>query len=206
MKEDYVASREEDLIHLESMLQRLFKITIESLETVEETLKNPSLAAENDLSANAMLAEHLKDTIHSEALFFIAKWHPLGRLLLYVESIIKVSYDLFRIVKYAYEIVLTINMTSLSNIDEHVLLAAEHAKEMVIRSFEAFLKRVKEKAKGIEELDAKVDREYRSCLSRIASMDKVPKKDAVSCIILRQIERIADHATYIARQTLRLFE
>jgi phosphate transport system protein len=193
-------SREEDLLHMKSNLQRLFTLAIESLEMAERAMSEGRAV---DLSAQAYLAEHLKDTIYGEALFFIAKWQPLGHTLLYVESIIKVSYDLFRIVRYANEIALTLALAPPLKMPFEVLDASRRAREMLERAFAAFSRGKAELARPIEELDEYIDKIYRRYLKKIASQDKVSREDAIAAVVLRQIERVADHATYIARETLR---
>jgi len=193
-------SREEDLSHMKSNLQRLFTLAIESLELAEKAMRE---GATIDLSAQAHLAEHLKDTVYGEALFFIAKWQPLGRTLLYVESIVKVSYDLFRIVRYANEIALTLALAPRLRMPGTVLDASRRAREMLERAFAAFSSGRGELARGLEELDQHVDNAYREYLRKIASREEVSREDAIAAVVLRQIERVADHATYIARETLR---
>ena len=193
-------SAEEDLRHIETSLDKLFRVAMESLEAVEDALKE---AKPLDLSANTALAEHLKDTIYTEALFFIAKWQPLGHELLYVEALIKVSYDLFRITRYANEMALTISLAPGTRIDSQVVEVARTAREMVERAFKALLEKKRDIAKNVEELDAVIDRAYRAALQRVASKEQVPRGEALACIILRQLERVADHATYIAREVLR---
>ena len=193
-------SAEEDLRHIEASLDKLFKVAMESLEAVENALRE---AKPLDLSANTALAEHLKDTIYTEALFFIAKWQPLGHELLYVEALIKVSYDLFRITRYANEMALTISLAPGTRIDSQVVEVARTAREMVERAFKALLEKKRDIAKNVEELDAVIDRAYRAALQRVASKEQVPRGEALACIILRQLERVADHATYIAREVLR---
>ncbi len=193
-------SAEEDLRHIETSLDKLFRVAMESLEAVENALRE---AKPLDLSANTALAEHLKDTIYTEALFFIAKWQPLGHELLYVEALIKVSYDLFRITRYANEMALTISLAPGTRIDSQVVEVARTAREMVERAFRALLEKKRDIAKNVEELDAVIDRAYRAALQRVASKEQVPREEALACIILRQLERVADHATYIAREVLR---
>ncbi len=193
-------SAEEDLRHIETSLDKLFRVAMESLEAVENALRE---AKPLDLSANTALAEHLKDTIYTEALFFIAKWQPLGHELLYVEALIKVSYDLFRITRYANEIALTISLAPGTRIDSQVVEVARTAREMVERAFRALLEKKRDIAKNVEELDAVIDRAYRAALQGVASKEQVPREEALACIILRQLERVADHATYIAREVLR---
>lgn len=193
-------SAEEDLRHIETSLDKLFRVAVESLEAVENALRE---AKPLDLSANTALAEHLKDTIYTEALFFIAKWQPLGHELLYVEALIKVSYDLFRITRYANEMALTISLAPGTKIDNQVVEVARTAREMVERAFRALLEKKRDIAKNVEELDAVVDKAYRAALQRVASREQVPRGEALACIILRQLERVADHATYIAREVLR---
>ncbi|BEP17179.1 phosphate uptake regulator PhoU [Pyrofollis japonicus] len=191
---------EEDLEHIESTLRKLFKIAMESLEAIANAIEE---AKPLDLSANTALAEHLKDTIYTETLFFIAKWQPLGHELLYAEALIKVSYDLFRITRYANEIALTISLAPGEKINGEVLEVAKLAKNMVERAFYAFVEKKRGEAREVQKLDEQIDQAYRARLKKVASHKQVPRNEALACIVLRQLERVADHATYIAREVER---
>ena len=190
----------EDLEHIEATLNKLFKVAMESLEAVERSLREGKPL---DLAAQTALADHLNETIYTEALFYIAKWQPLGHELLYVEALIKTSYDLFRITRYANEIARTLTMAK-GRVDDSLADVASRAREMVEKAYRALMVRSETEAKGVEELDAYVDRAYREALSSIASRETVPCTDALKLLVLRQLERIADHATYIAREVHRV--
>ncbi len=192
---------EEDIEHIEANLIRLFKVAFESLKAIEEGMTKGKAP---DLSANTAYAEHLKDTIYSESLFFIAKWQPLGHELLYIESIIKVSYDLFRITRYANEIALSLALVPGMKVSERTIDVARRASAMVSSAFDALMKKKREEARKVDELDEFVDKAYREALKSLASKSEVSREEAFECIILRQLERVADHATYIAREVLRI--
>jgi phosphate transport system protein len=191
----------EDKEIIEKNLRKLYRITIEALEKLDKALRDGRAV---DLSADAALADHLRDTINGETLFFIAKWQPLGRELLYAEAMIKVSYDLFRIVRYANEIARTTRITGGIRAGENLLEIFAEAREMVEKAFESFLKGDRELANEVQKLDSKIDNAYIEALKDVASKEQVPSIKALECIILRQLERIADHATYIAREAERV--
>ncbi len=191
----------EDLEHIEKNLYRLYKLALESLEELEKAL---TTGQQVDLSANTTLADHLKDTIYTETLFFIAKWQPLGHKLLYAEALIKVSYDLFRIVRYANEISRTTIIAGGIKAEDTVVETLRNSRIMVEKAFKAFTSANYRLAEEVEQLDEEIDKTYIDALRKIAQRDPIPRSEALSCIILRQIERISDHATYIARETMRI--
>ncbi len=190
----------EDLEHIESTLNKLFKVALESLEAVEDSLRTGRAL---DLTAQVDLADHLKETIYTEALFYIAKWQPLGHELLYVEALIKASYDLFRITRYANEIARTVTMSG-KPIDEGITEVARRARQMVEKAFRALIARSDAEARSVEELDTFIDKAYRDELASVASKERVDCREALKLLVLRQLERIADHATYIAREVHRV--
>jgi phosphate transport system protein len=191
----------EDREIVEKNLRKLYRVTIEALEKLGRALSEGSPI---DLSADAALADHLRDTINGETLFFIAKWQPLGRELLHAEAMIKVSYDLFRIVRYANEIARTTRIAGGFKASPELLEVFEAAKDMVEKAFKSFIESDVELAGEVEKLDSQIDRAYIDSLKTVASAQQIPSVKALECIILRQLERMADHATYIAREARRV--
>ncbi len=200
MKQTHDSMRE-DLELIEKNLDKLYRVAVEALERLSNAL---SSGVAIDLSANAALADHLRDTINTETLFFIAKWQPLGYELLYAEALIKVSYDLFRITRYANEIARTTRIAEGVKASEQVMAALSKALEMVKKAYKSFITRDRELASEVERLDSLVDEAYIKALEHIARSETVKPVQALECIILRQLERIADHATYIAREAKRI--
>ena len=138
------------------------------------------------------------------ALLFIAKFQPLGRQLQFVEAFMDVCYDVYRISRYCREI---------GRVDSIVgNLASEHfrdlynglrwAKSMVELAVQSFIENNKEYAKRVLEMDSRLDKLYESHLERLASVESVPSYYAAKIVVARHVERIGDHATYIASYTL----
>jgi phosphate transport system protein len=129
----------------------------------------------------------------------IARYQPVASDLRFLKSCVEISYGFFRYGRYALDITEVLDMFGdLTNCDRtFVVETARKTQEMIRLSVDAFAKRDVETAKKIPEMDDAVDSMYRENLMRT-----IQEKGDVRCslsatLILRYLERIADHATYI---------
>ena len=83
-----------------------------------------------------------------------------------------------------------------------VELTGKTTKEMIRMSIDAFTNRDAELGKNVKKLDDYVDEKYRMHIAKIIS-DPSPKKcDISAMLILRYLERIADHSSYIGESVV----
>ena len=136
------------------------------------------------------------------AVELIARYQPVASDLRFIKSCLEISYDFSRFGRYAYDIsqVLTL-FGDLSSCDKApVEKAGGEAKEMIKLSIKAFAERDITLAKKIKQMDDVVDKTYLDFVQKAA---KTQEETDLKCIlagtlILRYLERIADHATYVA--------
>ncbi|MCX8192115.1 MAG: phosphate uptake regulator, PhoU, partial [Nitrososphaerales archaeon] len=93
---------------------------------------------------------------------------------------------------------------SLSMCDKRAIEeAGQQAKEMIRLSIKAFTERDANLARKLREMDDVVDRIYRDFVRRAIQSQGANLRCVVSGIlILRYLERIADHATYIGESVI----
>lgn len=130
----------------------------------------------------------------------IARYQPVASDLRFLKACLEISYGFFRYGRYALDITQVLEMFGdLSGCDKaQVVEAARKTQEMIRLSADAFARRDVEVARRIPSMDDVVDESYRSYL-RMAIKEKGNTKCSMSAmLILRYVERIADHATYIA--------
>ncbi|GBF09902.1 phosphate transport system protein PhoU [Aeropyrum pernix] len=191
-----------DLEAIYSNLDRMYNIVV---KIVTDTLRSLEEWRVNDaLEDHLYLAENLSAVVEEQATFFIAKYQPLGPELLEAKSLIRTSYDLYRIARYCREINRVIAYTSRGGRtlkpSQQVRKAAEIVASMVGDAYKAYRTRDNELRRKVEETDNMIDRIYDTMLERIGKVESLSQTEAVDLLIVRHLERIADHAVYIARQ------
>jgi phosphate transport system protein len=129
----------------------------------------------------------------------IARFQPVASDLRFIKACFEISYGFFRFGRYALDIVEVLEIFGdLSRCDHKIVVeTARNTQEMIRMSVDAFARRDVALARRIPKLDDAVDDSYRQNLRAVLDQ----KKDigcAVSAnLILRYLERISDHATYI---------
>lgn len=150
----------------------------------------------------------LQDEATELAMELIARYQPVATDLRFIRSCMEISYGFSRFGRYAYDIMDIIgSMGSISHCDKApVLEMAGTAREMIHLSVKALQTKDKDAAKKLYEMDDTVDSLYRKYLREVitpankkgmSEMLKDPRCYISTLLILRYLERIADHACYI---------
>jgi len=130
----------------------------------------------------------------------IARYQPVASDLRFLKACMEISYGFFRYGRYALDITSVLDMFGdLGKCDKQVVVdTAKKTQEMIRMSVEAFAKRDLEMARNIPKMDDVVDESYRRNLRQTIEKKGGDFKCALSAtLILRYLERIADHASYI---------
>jgi len=182
-----------DIINL---AEKALNISIESILTridkVEEVRK---------LSDQLLF---MMDEASELAVQLIARFQPVASDLREIKSAIQVSYDFYRIGRYAANIAEIAKMipeggcdfTSIKELSQIVL-------EMVNDAGKAYLNKDLKKADDVRGRDDQVDKLYAENIKYLIQMgEKIDTACLLSiALIIRYLERIADHACYIADAT-----
>jgi phosphate transport system protein len=131
----------------------------------------------------------------------IARYQPVASDLRFIKACFEISYGFYRFGRYALDIVEVMDMFGdLSKCDrKSVLNTAKTSQEMIRMSVDAFARRDVALARRISKLDDTVDEAYRYHV-RTVMVEKKDIQCALSAgLILRYLERISDHATYIGQ-------
>ena len=143
--------------------------------------------------------EALHRQVSDLSMEMIARYQPVASDLRFLKSCFEVSYGFFRFGRYALDIAEVLDMFGdISKCDRTAVVeTAKKTQEMIRLSIEAFAKRDVETARRIPTMDDAVDDSYRNNL-RATIQGKGNVKCALSAtLILRYLERIADHASFI---------
>ena len=147
--------------------------------------------------------------LEERCLAFLALQQPVARDLRTIVTIIKINDDLERIGDLAVHII-----DRMPGISQKLLESFEfetmglHAGEMVKRSIEAFVSKDRNLADEVCALDEEIDVMHRAAFKKVTKLMKSPEANVDELIaalsISRYIERMADHATMIAREVIYL--
>ncbi len=129
----------------------------------------------------------------------IARYQPVASDLRFLKACMEISYGFYRYGRYALDITQVLDMFGdLSTCDRsYVVEAARRTQEMIKLSVDAFARRDLETAKKIHAMDDAVDESYRENLRKTIEGRADIRCSLSATLILRYLERIADHATYI---------
>lgn len=184
-------------------LERLTKLVLE-MGTLSETTVNAAIDAYslgNDVR-EAVFAQSeklaaLHDDVNDLATEMIARYQPVASDLRFITSAMEIGYGFSRLGRYAYDIsdILSI-YRDLSACDKtDVQQAAKQAADMIHLSIKAFVERDVMMAGKLKTMDNVVDDVYRNYLRKVTKQVDGDMKCYISgTLVLRYLERIADHA------------
>ncbi len=142
--------------------------------------------------------------VEDKAFSLIAKYQPVATDLRIINSYMKIAYDFERCGRYSWDIAyISKTMGGLKEcsiwIPDYIAGMSEKVLNMVGISVSA-LKRLDTKlAKSISQTEQEVDKLYFQYLTRLVEEAKTTNICTVSSVlVIRYLERIADHATYIS--------
>lgn len=142
----------------------------------------------------------LQDEVSELAVELIARYQPVASDLRFIKSCMEIAYGFSRFGRYAYDISQVLEVFGdLSTCDKTAIdEAGGHAKEMIKLSINAFAERDLNLAKKLRKMDDVVDRIYLDFVQKASQTPGASLKCSLSgTLILRYLERIADHATSI---------
>lgn len=149
----------------------------------------------------------LQEEVADLAIELIARYQPVATDLRFIRSCMEISYGFSRFGRYAYDIVDVLEtMGSISDCDKSTVLEmAVTVREMIQLSLHSLRSRDKDAAQKLYQMDDTVDTLYRKYLREIITLKTNQDKNVTdprcyisALLILRYLERISDHACYIA--------
>ncbi len=147
----------------------------------------------------------LQDEVSELAVELIARYQPVASDLRFIKSCMEVAYGFSRFGRYAHDISDVLGIFGdLSTCDRVAIQeAGTQAKEMISVSIKAFTARDVQLASKLKKMDDVVDNIYLDFVKKSAQVPEGNLKCFVSgTLILRYLERIADHATYVGETVL----
>jgi len=191
-------------VGLNAMSEILFEMADLAERTVSASLQaatsGEELGTQVRVWSNELQGRY--DDVEEKAVELIARYQPVASDLRIIKSNMKVAYDLARLGRYAYDIVQVLNFINGGKAADKAFLEKMSQKvlKMMRLSFTALRIREVGIARQLIEMDSEVDQLYRDYLKGVMSNPHLTPAEAVStALIARHLERIADHAWYIAQ-------
>jgi phosphate transport system protein len=142
--------------------------------------------------------------VEEKAFALIAKYQPVASDLRIINSHMKIAYDFERYGRYAWDIsYIRKRLGGLRDCEEWIPRFIEDMGEKVLEMVRISINSLKtqntELAKTISEKEREVDEMYFSYLDKLVKEAHATSRCTISSVLaVRYLERIADHATYIA--------
>jgi len=196
---------------LDKGLNRIAKIISDmadsALRTVEASVNAyiDGESVEVQVRAWSDALRSMDNDIEEAAVELIARHQPVATDLRVIKSSMKISYDLSRFGRYAYDISHVLQLLDgyerIGGEDKFIKEMCQKVLTMLRLTVEIYKTKNFDKVEELNNLEIDVDEMYRSHLRNMA---KNPPKDATKLIadtlFTRHLERIADHACYIAEE------
>ena len=141
--------------------------------------------------------------VEEKAFGLIAKYQPVASDLRIINSYMKIAYDFERFGRYAWDIsYLNTRFKGLGNCEEwipdYISDMGEKVLQMVRISIDSLKSLDTELAKTVNKTEDQVDNMYFKYLGKLVEEAKITNGCTISSVlVVRYLERIADHATYI---------
>lgn len=188
----------QNVIKMGSILELSLNEMIYALEQIDVRLAKKIIVRDDEID---LLEQH----IERECINLIAKQQPLASDLRKITSIMKLITDVERIADHCADIseyIIEINTMPVVRVSSHLGQMIEAMKKMVIDVINSFVTSDLEKASSVILADDKVDAFFEQITKEMIQMmqqnkEHVPQGVAY-LMIIKYLERMADHATNIA--------
>jgi phosphate transport system protein len=175
------------------------------MATLSENAVNASIEAYSKGGNGAQVREWSRrlQTLHRQvsdlSMELIARFQPVASDLRFIKACFEISYGFYRFGRYALDIVEVLDIFGdLSKCDHKAVVeTARNTQKMIRMSVDAFARRDVDLARRIPKLDDAVDDSYRQNLRSVLDQKKDIRCALSASLILRYLERISDHASYI---------
>ncbi|MGC9020435.1 MAG: phosphate signaling complex PhoU family protein [Candidatus Methanodesulfokora sp.] len=193
---------EKGLEELMTSLRRSFSTVILTIDlAVKSYLENNPRV--DEVMGMSRELEKVHNEIVDRAFELTVRYQPVASDLRRIRSCMEISYGFMRFGRYAKDIVEVLRDFGELNCDkEPVEKAWKITREMVEKSFESFESVDEDLAREVAEMDDDVDGIYSSYLKKAISGEESTKCALAVTLILRYLERMADHAVQIADKTI----
>jgi phosphate transport system protein len=192
---------------LDRGLEQLTTILLKMGDAAEKTIRTAITGfmngkdVSNDVRELSEMLLMMTVSVEDKAFELIAKYQPVASDLRIINSYMKIAYDFERFGRYAWDISLTQQEFASSKKCayswDYMEKLAEKVTLMVRTSIQALRNNDGEMAKSLAETENEVDGLYSAYLDKLSKAPAGTKGIICTVLVVRYLERIADHATYV---------
>ena len=213
MQEQHIASAfDRDLEDIQAKIMKMgglvedaIRLGAQSLETRDEELATQVRAGDKAIDA-------LEDVINEQAAKVIALRAPTARDLRLILSVMKISGNLERIGDYAKNMAkrtgVLSTMPTVNSSTGSIRRMAQVVEGMLKDALDAYIQRDAELARAVIARDEEVDQMYNALFRQFLTYMMEDQRNITACMhlhfIAKNVERMGDHVTAIAEQTVYL--
>ena len=187
------------LERLSNLLQDMAKLSEECVNMAIESYLRDKDAAKSLYEQSSQLLL-LNNEVNDLATELLIRYQPVASDLRYIRACLEASNGLSRFGRYAYDIaVVRSQIGELSHCDNSLIIqTSDEVKKMMHESMRAFNERDMALARKVRESDDLIDSLYKQNIRKILEGVMDIRCAVSSTLIMRYLERIADHAVYIS--------
>ena len=191
---------------MDMALERLSNAIVDMAQLAQDSVTKAIQAYEkgdrvrDEAFKRASKLSQLGSEVEELGVDLLARYQPVATDLRFIKSCLEIAYGFSRFGRYAYDISQVLETYGdLSGCDKTVIHELSvKVTEMIARSIQSFKTRDVDLAKSLRKEDDEVDKIYLRYASELAKDKNVTVRCALaSTLVLRYLERIADHACYI---------
>lgn len=201
MRQSFIAQLEElnnNVIKMGSVLELSTNEMIRALDTIDVEAAKQIITRDDEIDL-------LEQKIERDCINILAKQQPLATDLRKITSIMKIITDIERIADQCADISeYIIKLSKMPKIKAPANLGSmiEAMKKMVIDTIDSFVEADVEKASTVMKADDVVDKYFQDICDELSEMmqkdSKVVPQSICYLMVVKYLERMADHATNIA--------
>lgn len=191
----------EDVIKMGTEVEQMIQKTIQAIVTHDETLAQEVIAHDDAI-------DKMEVEIEQQCIQIISKEQPVARDLRLVMSILKIITDMERIADHCEDICtysIKIHDGEWSHEESykrHIEKMANNVQNMFAVTMDSFMQKDADKIKEICKYDDKIDEAFdkiwREIIAEMKGSEGFIKSGARYMMIIKYLERMADHTTNIA--------
>jgi phosphate transport system protein len=197
------------LEELSVMLCRMGELTHETVSlSIQGCLNGAKVYSQVREMSDALVS--MSDQAEDKTFELIARFQPVASDLRTIKSYMKIAYDFARYSRYALDIsYINEQLGGLKEceewISEYIEKMSDKVLNMVRTSIDSLRSHDTQLAKTISKTEQEVDKMYFGYLDKLIEKAPATSKCTISSVlIIRYLERIADHATYICESVVYL--
>jgi phosphate transport system protein len=197
---------------LEQLANMLFQMGELAYKTISLSLKNYIESADGyaQVREQSDLLVVMSEEAEDKASELIARFQPMASDFRILKSYIKTAYDFARYGRYAYDVSqIYERLGGLTTCEDWLKEVIEEMSRTVLKMVRTSIDSLKshdtELAKTLSQTEKHVDAMYLKYLDMLVEKAPATNKCTISSVlVMRYLERIADHATYIGESVVYL--